>query len=138
MNAVQGMSRRDREAVADRDDNSLLDRAHIDQLCAVLGSKRVAALFVLLSKELESRPMVIRNAVAAGDVSRARYESHSFKGATTSVGAVALGKVAGAIERAPDLQAMAAWLPALDRQAARTRRAFAGFHPSYAPGVEPG
>ena len=103
----------------------LLDKAHINQLCVVLGLTRVEALFELLSRELADRPAVIRKAVLAGDLNRARHESHSFKGATTSVGAMALGRAAAFIEQAPDLSAMAAALPELDRQAVRTRRAVA-------------
>lgn len=112
-----------------RDPVPLLDKVHINQLCGLLGPTRVEALLNLLSKELSDRPALIRRAVLAGDVSRARHESHSFKGATTSVGAMALGKVASMIEHAPNLQAMAAALPALDRQAALTRLAISSFLP---------
>lgn len=112
-----------------RDAVPLLDKVHINQLCSLLGPTRVEALLHLLSKELSDRPAIIRRAVLAGDVSRARHESHSFKGATTSVGAMALGKVASTIEHAPNLQAMAAALPALDRQAALTRLAISSFLP---------
>ena len=118
------------------DNLPLLDAAHINQLCAVLGSSRVENLLALLSRELADRPAMIRRAVLAGDLSRARHESHSFKGATTSVGAMALGQVAAAIERAPDLKAMAAALPALDRQAARTRHAIAAMLTPKSPGVQ--
>lgn len=112
-----------------RDAVPLLDKVHINQLCSLLGPTRVESLLHLLSKELSDRPALIRRAVLAGDVSRARHESHSFKGATTSVGAMALGKVASTIEHAPNLQAMAAALPALDRQAALTRLAISSFLP---------
>lgn len=112
-----------------RDAVPLLDKVHINQLCSLLGPTRVESLLHLLSKELSDRPAIIRRAVLAGDVSRARHESHSFKGATTSVGAMALGKVASTIEHAPNLQAMAAALPALDRQAALTRLAISSFLP---------
>lgn len=138
MNAMQGLKRRAGRPIPVPDDKlPLLDKVHINQLCAVLGSTRVEGLLNILSKELADRPTVIRDAVLAGDVSRARHESHSFKGATTCVGAVALGKVAAAIERAPDLQSMTAWLPALERQAVRTRRAVIGFLPSCSSSVEP-
>ncbi|MEO7635049.1 MAG: Hpt domain-containing protein, partial [Sphingomicrobium sp.] len=50
-------------------------------------------------------------------------EAHSLKGAATSVGAMALGQAAALIELAPDLPAMAAALPTLDRQVTRTRQA---------------
>lgn len=112
-----------------RDAVPLLDKVHINQLCSLLGPTRVESLLHLLSKELSDRPALIRRAVLAGDVSRARHESHSFKGATTSVGAMALGKVASVIEHAANLEAMAAALPALDRQAALTRLAISSFLP---------
>ena len=114
----------------------LLDATHINQLCAVLGPTRLDGLFDLLVKELADRPALIRRAVLAGDVTRARHESHSFKGATLSVGAVALGSAAARIEHAADLTAMIAALPALDRQAARTRVAIATLLPPYSPGPE--
>jgi HPt (histidine-containing phosphotransfer) domain-containing protein len=111
----------------------LLDQPHIDQICAAIGSSRFDGLLRLLAKELVDRPAQIRRAVLAGDVSRARHESHSFKGAATSVGAMALGVSAAAIEQASDLQAMAAALPALDRQAARTRAAITALLPTHRP-----
>ena len=114
----------------------LLDKAHINQLCAVLGSERLEGLLRLLSTELTNRPVLIRGAVLAGDLSRARHESHSFKGATTSVGAMALGQAAEAIEHAEDLRAMTAALPALDRQVARTLGALAALLPSTSSGAE--
>jgi HPt (histidine-containing phosphotransfer) domain-containing protein len=107
----------------------LLDQAHIDQICAVIGSSRFDGLLRLLATELAERPARIRRAVADGDTSRARHESHSFKGATTSVGAMALGEAAAAIEHAPDLTAMAAALGTLDAAAARTRHAIATMLP---------
>jgi HPt (histidine-containing phosphotransfer) domain-containing protein len=123
-------------APAERNNPPLLDKAHVNQLCAVLGSTRVEALFDLLSKELASRPALIRDAVIAGDVSRARHESHSFKGAATSIGAMALGEAAARIEHAPDLDAMTAVLPALDRQAARTMDAITGLLASTSSDLE--
>ena len=88
----------------------------------MIGRPRFDDLLNLLAKELAERPATIRRAVLAGDVTRARHESHSFKGATTCVGAMALGAAAAAIEHAPDLAAMAAALAApRRRQATRTR-----------------
>jgi HPt (histidine-containing phosphotransfer) domain-containing protein len=118
------------------DDVPLLDQTHINQLCAVLGPTRLDGLFDLLVKELADRPALIRSAVLAGDVNRARHESHSFKGATLSVGAIALGSAAARIEHAADLAAMIAALPALDRQAARTRVAIRILHPPYSSSPE--
>ena len=103
----------------------VLDRAHIHQICAAIGRLRFDGLLKLLANELVDRPATIRQAVLAGDVSRARHESHSLKGATTSFGAMALGNAAAAIEHASDLAAMAARLGILDDQAARTRLAIA-------------
>lgn len=107
----------------------LLDQTHINQICAVIGRPRFDGLLELLVKELAERPARIRRAVLAGDVSRARHESHSFKGATTSVGAMALGEAAAAIERAPDLAAMTVALAVLDAEAMRTRHAIANMLP---------
>jgi two-component system, OmpR family, sensor histidine kinase TorS len=130
MNAMQGLRRcAGKSNPADDDKPPILDKARINQLCAVLGTTRVEGLLDLLSSELTSRPALIRSAVLAGDFSRARHESHSFKGATTSVGAMALGKAAAAIEHAPDLQAMAAALPALERQTVQTLHAITALLP---------
>ena len=65
MNLVRGARRRDRKAVSAQDDNPLLDKVHIDQLCAVLGSKRVAALFV---PKPEARCTVERAQFAGGRI----------------------------------------------------------------------
>lgn len=107
----------------------LLDWTHINQLCVTIGSARFDGLLDLLEKELVERPATIRRAVLEGDLTLARHESHSLKGATTSVGAMALGKVAATIEHAPDLSAMAAELGILDNQAILTRRAIAKMLP---------
>lgn len=113
----------------------LLDQVHINQLCIAIGSERFDGLLDLLAKELVERPATIRRAIAAGDFTSARHESHSLKGATTSVGAMALGAAAAAIEHAPDLSAMAAAIGVLDQQAARTRRAIANMVPTRLPGT---
>ena len=113
-----------------------LDKAHIDQLRAAIGATRVEGLLGLLAKELAERPALIRNAVVCGDVARARHESHSFKGATLSVGALALGRAAARIEGAGDLAAMATALASLDRQASRTLHAITSLLPSYSSGRE--
>ena len=115
----------------------LLDQTHINQLCVAIGSARFDGLLDLLEKELAERPATIRRAVLAGDFTLARHESHSFKGATTSVGAMALGKAAATIEHAPDLSAMAAALGILDHQALLTRRAIANMEPRSEPGHRP-
>ncbi len=115
----------------------LLDQIHINQLCVAIGSARFHVLLDLLATELIERPATIRRAILAGDFTLARHESHSLKGATTSVGAMALGQAAAAIERAPDLPAMAAAIGILDRQAARTRRAIANMLPTSLPGLRP-
>lgn len=103
----------------------LLDQTHINQICVAIGSARFDGLLDLLEKELVERQATIRRAVQAGDFKLARHESHSLKGATTSVGAMALGEAAATIEHAPDLSAMAAALGILDRQTLLTRRAIA-------------
>jgi HPt (histidine-containing phosphotransfer) domain-containing protein len=115
----------------------LLDQIHINQLCVAIGSVRFGFLLDLLATELVERPATIRRAILAGDFARARHESHSLKGATTSVGAMALGKAAATIEHAPDLLAMAAAIDILDQQAARTRRAIANMLPTSLPGLRP-
>lgn len=70
--------------------------------------------------------------------SRTRPAARSdFKGATTSVGAMALGKAAATIEHAPDLQAMAAAIGILDQQVVRTRLAIANMLPTNLPGLRP-
>jgi len=118
-------------------DAPLLDQAHINQLCVAIGSARFDGLLDLLAKELVERPATIRRAILDGDFTRARHESHSFKGATTSVGAMALGAAAATIEHAPDLPAMAAALGILDQQAAWTCRAISTLRPATSPGCQP-
>lgn len=118
-------------------DAPLLDQTHINQLSVAIGSARFDGLLDLLQKELVERPATIRRAVQAGDFTLARHESHSLKGATTSVGAMALGKAAATIEHAPDLQAMTAALGILDHQALLTRRAIANMLPGSEPGHRP-
>lgn len=115
----------------------LLDQIHINQLCVAIGSARFNVLLNLLASELVERPATIRRAILAGDFKLARHESHSLKGATTSVGAMAMGKAAATIEHAPDLSAMAAAIGILDQQAARTRRAIANMLPTSFPGLRP-
>ncbi len=115
----------------------LLDKVHINQLCAAIGSERFDVLLDLLAAELAVRPVTIRRAIVAGDFTLARHESHSLKGATTSVGAMALGQAAATIEHAPDLPAMVAAIGILDRQAARTRRAIAKMLSTGLPGHRP-
>ena len=102
-------------------------------MCVAIGSARFDGLLDLLAKELVERPATIRRAIAAGDFNSARQESHSLKGATTSVGAMALGAAAAAIEHAPDLSAMVEAIGILDEQAARTRRAIANMVPTRLP-----
>ncbi|MGH6659587.1 MAG: Hpt domain-containing protein, partial [Sphingomicrobium sp.] len=87
----------------------------------------------LLTVELDERPAEIRRAIVAGDLEAARRQAHSLKGATTSIGALALGQAAADLERAPDLESMAAMLKVLDRQTARTRRAVEALLPGKAP-----
>ena len=118
-------------------DPPLLDQTHNNQLCVAIGSARFDGLLDLLAKELIERPATIRRAVLDGDVTLARHESHSLKGATTSIGAMALGAAAAAIEQASDLPAMTAALGILDQQAARTRRAIATLLPASPLGREP-
>jgi HPt (histidine-containing phosphotransfer) domain-containing protein len=115
----------------------LLDQIHINQLCVAIGSVRFNILLGMLATELVERPATIRRAILAGDFTLARHESHSLKGATTRVGAMALGKAAATIEHAPDLSAMAAAIGILDHQAARTRRAIANMLPTDLPGLRP-
>jgi len=115
----------------------LLDQIHINQLCVAIGSVRFNVLLDLLATELIERPATIRRAILAGDFTLARHESHSLKGATTSVGAMALGKAAATIEHAPDLRAMAAAIGILDHQAILTRRAIASLLPGNLPGLRP-
>ena len=112
---------------------ALLDKTHINQLCAAIGPARFDQLVTLLAKELVDRPTIIRRAVLAGDFARARSESHSLKGATMSVGAMALGQAAAALELAPDVAAMNLALADLDRQVARTRQAIATLLPPSLP-----
>ena len=114
-------------------DAPLLDTTCINQLCAAIGSTQFDGLLDLLAVELEERPAAIRNAVLAGDVERARSEAHSLKGATMSIGAMALGQAAAATELAPDLEAMTATLKNLDRQVARTRKAVENLLPRSRP-----
>ena len=97
-------------------DPPLLDQTHNNQLCVAIGSARFDGLLDLLAKELIERPATIRRAVLDGDVTLARHESHSLKGATTSIGAMALGAAAAAIEQASDL-------PNDDRRARHSRPA---------------
>ena len=111
----------------------LLDQIHINQLCVAIGTERFDVLLDLLATELIERPATIRRAILAGDFTLARHESHSLNGATTSVGAMALGAAAATIEHAPDLPAMAAAIGILDQQAARTRRAIANMLPARPP-----
>ena len=112
---------------------ALLDKAHIDHLCAAIGPARFDGLIALLTNELVERPATIRRAVQTGDCARARSESHSLRGATMSVGAMALGQAAATLELAPDLAAMTSALANLDRQVARTRKAIATLLPPGLP-----
>ena len=111
----------------------LFDRVHINQISVAIGATRFEGLLALLAKELVERPAIIRRAVLAGDIARARNEAHSLKGATMSVGAMALGQAAAIIELAPDLAAMIAALAILDRQAEQTRKAIATLLPRFLP-----
>ena len=111
----------------------LFDYIHINQISVAIGATRFEGLLALLAKELVERPAIIRRAVLAGDIARARNEAHSLKGATMSVGAMALGQAAAIIELAPDLAAMIAALAILDRQAERTRKAIATLLPRFLP-----
>ena len=114
----------------------LLDRAHINQLRGAIGSGRFDGLLGLLANELIERPATIRRHVLAGDIAGARSESHSLKGASTSVGAMALGQAAAAIELGRDLKTMRRALDFLDLQAARTRGAIESWLPRRRPARE--
>ena len=77
----------------------------------------------MLVVELDRCPARIRALIQAGDLDAARAEAHSLKGAASNVGAMALGRVAGAIEAAHSDAKFADQLDDLDQQARRTVKA---------------
>ena len=102
-----------------------LSAARYDELREALGGAQARALLELLVVELDRRPGRIRELIERGDLVGARAEAHSLCGAARNVGAVALGRVAAAIEEADDEQDVGDELDALDRQTRRTVKAIA-------------
>lgn len=76
-----------------------LDGAHLDQLRAALGPKRLRSLLDLFLTELDQRPNQLRDHLLAGRLDQVKTEAHSLKGAAWSVGATRLGEAAMAMER---------------------------------------
>ena len=114
-------------------DFSIIDATKFNQLCDVIGPTSFDRLLDLLQVEMAERPAAIRLAILAGKQALARQEAHSLKGASISVGAVALGRAAAVIESAGDLATMSAALPALDRQTMLTRQAIEALIPRTFP-----
>ena len=106
--------------------HSPLDLAHLDRLRAALGPTRLNVLLDLFLKELDSRPVDIRDHLLAGRLDQATSEAHSLKGAAVSVGASALGNAAYEIERltsATDIKANARLIAQLEQAAVAARDA---------------
>ncbi|MEO7786251.1 MAG: ATP-binding protein, partial [Sphingomicrobium sp.] len=101
------------------------DVGRFNELRDVLGGSRVKDLLDLLVIELDRCPARIREIVRRGDLDGARAEAHGLKGAASNLGAVALGKVAEAIEAAMNEPQLGKKLNALDDQARRTVKAIA-------------
>lgn len=76
-----------------------LDRRQLASIERVLGSDRTAGLLALFARELQSRPLVIRQAIARNDFAAARGEAHSLKGVAMNFGAPAVGTAAARLER---------------------------------------
>ena len=103
----------------------LFDVRRYEELRAVLGDAQVVSLLDVLERELARQPDRIRAMIESGDYAGARAEAHSLHGAATNLGAIALGRIAEAIERSPDAQPIADQLDSLDDQARQTIRAIA-------------
>jgi signal transduction histidine kinase/DNA-binding response OmpR family regulator len=102
-----------------------IDLDRFNELRDVLGSSRVRDLLDLLTLELNRCPARIRELVRHGDLDGARAEAHGLKGAASNVGAIALGRVAAAIEAAMNETHLGSQLEELDDQARRTVKAIA-------------
>jgi PAS domain S-box-containing protein len=102
-----------------------LDVTRYHELRASLSGAQIHDLLGLLLTELDRSPARIRLCLARGDFAAARAEAHSLKGAASNMGAIALGRVAAAIESAATDAAFAPELVALDVQARRTVKAIA-------------
>ena len=103
---------------------TVFDRARYDELCDVLGAVRVRDLLELLVAELDRSPARIRQLIDCGDIDGARAEAHSLSGAASNLGAIALGRVARAIEASRG-SGIGMELEALDDHARRTVTAIA-------------
>ena len=103
---------------------TVFDRARYDELCDVLGAVRVRDLLELLVAELDRSPARIRQLIDCGDIDGARAEAHSLSGAASNLGAIALGRVARAIEASRG-SGISMELEALDDHARRTATAIA-------------
>ena len=103
---------------------TVFDRARYDELCDVLGAVRVRDLLELLVAELDRSPARIRQLIDCGDIDGARAEAHSLSGAASNLGAIALGRVARAIEASRG-SGISMELEALDDHARRTVTAIA-------------
>ena len=98
---------------------TFFDRARYEELCDVLGAVRVRDLLDLLVVELDRSPARIRQLIDCGDIDGARAEAHSLSGAASNLGAIALGRVAKAIEASRG-SGIGMELEALDDHARRT------------------
>ncbi|WP_395000099.1 ATP-binding protein [Sphingomonas sp.] len=98
---------------------TFFDRARYEELCDVLGAVRVRGLLELLVTELDRSPARIRQLIDCGDIDGARAEAHSLSGAASNLGAIALGRVAKAIEASRG-SGIGMELEALDDHARRT------------------
>ena len=99
------------------DGEAAIDRNHLDRLRAALGPKRLGSLIDLFLKDLDRRPIDIRDHLLAGRLDQAISDAHSLKGAALSLGAGPLGNAAFAIEqltRSADMKANASLLEELE------------------------
>lgn len=95
----------------------LIDPAQLAGYVELLPAEQVAALVRAFERELNTRPALIADLVAAGDIAAARGAAHRLKGASLTIGAGRLAALADAIELAApaDLPALAAALPSVAR-----------------------
>ncbi|MEO6247952.1 MAG: PAS domain S-box protein [Sphingomicrobium sp.] len=101
------------------------DFDRFNELRDILGATRIKDLLDLLVIELDRCPARIRELVPCGDLDGARAEAHGLKGAASNIGAVALGRIAAAIEGASNDPQFGEQLEALEDQARLTVKAIA-------------
>lgn len=91
----------------------LVDPAQLDGYAELLTAEQVATLVQAFARELDTRPALIGDLVAQGDLSGARIAAHRLKGASLTIGACRIAALSDAIEQgdAAILPELAAALP---------------------------